>query len=316
MKTIKIILSPVTFIINSLIKGFKILSLFLSKGFYFYLEKFFSLIEKIIPIKLIHKLKITCQKMKTKPSLLVTTIVWFIVILYIFDTLIYTDNTLYTTAAFKDEITPKATIKNNNEPNILTSTETNLYKFYGKYNLDEIDFANLKKANNDIVSWIIVENTNINYPVVQGKDNDYYLTHSFDQSYSSGGWPFLDYRNNGINNDNNTIIYGHNLLNGTAFGSIKKIFKSNKDTKIIILDGNNKYTYQVFSGYEIDPESYYLRTSFNNIEEYSNFLNTLKSRNTLNIDIPISNENIITLSTCTNDNKGRVVIHAKLIETI
>jgi sortase B len=116
-------------------------------------------------------------------------------------------------------------------------------------------------------------------------------------------------------NDQNTIFYGHNLLNGTAFGSIKKIFENPKNNKIMVITSDQKkYTYQIFSGYTIDPETYYLQTNFNSPESYKSFLDTLSNRNTINIDNSVDvNDKIITLSTCTDDNNGRRVIHAKLI---
>ena len=67
----------------------------------------------------------------------------------------------------------------------------------------------LLKENQETVSWITVNGTNINYPVVQHSDNEYYLNHSFDGSENSAGWIFLDYRNNIENTEKNTIIYGH-----------------------------------------------------------------------------------------------------------
>ena len=72
-------------------------------------------------------------------------------------------------------------------------------------NMIDINFNELKNINNDVKGWIKVNGTNINYPFVQSKNNKYYLTHSFDKSYNSAGWLFLDYRNN----NKNTIIYAH-----------------------------------------------------------------------------------------------------------
>lgn len=88
-------------------------------------------------------------------------------------------------------------------------------------NLINVDFNELKKFNSNTKGWIQVNGTNINYPFVQAKDNKFYLTHSFDKSYNSAGWVFLDYRNNINELSKNTIIYAHGRLDTTMFGSLK-----------------------------------------------------------------------------------------------
>lgn len=79
--------------------------------------------------------------------------------------------------------------------------KSNPYWDYIKMNMIDINFNELKNINNDVKGWIKVNGTNINYPFMQSNNNKYYLTHSFDKSYNSAGWLFLDYRNN-INNNN------------------------------------------------------------------------------------------------------------------
>ena len=105
--------------------------------------------------------------------------------------------------------------------------KNNPYWDYIKMNLIDIDFSELKEKNNQTKGWVQVNGTNINYPFVQAKDNSYYLTHSFDKSYNSAGWVFLDYRNNINGDDKNTILYAHGRLDTTMFGSLKNILKSN-----------------------------------------------------------------------------------------
>ncbi|MBR2828433.1 MAG: class B sortase, partial [Bacilli bacterium] len=152
--------------------------------------------------------------------------------------------------------------------------------------------------------------------VVQANDNEYYLNHSFDKSYSLNGWVFMDYRNTMLE-DKNTIFYGHNLLNKTSFGSLVNLFSSNyHDIIIQIITENGVYKYQVFSGYLIDEEVYYLQNNFYSDDDYSKYLEVISKRNILSVDSSVSIEDqIITLSTCTDDNKGRRVIHAKRISS-
>lgn len=85
-----------------------------------------------------------------------------------------------------------------------------------RYELD-VDWASLKAENPDLVAWVQIPDTNIDYPVVQGTDNEYYLHHSFDGADLAVGCPFLDYENQGDLSDNNNFIYGHNMRNGSMF---------------------------------------------------------------------------------------------------
>ena len=98
------------------------------------------------------------------------------------------------------------------------------YWLYIKVPIQNVDLEALKEKNNDTVGFINIKNTNINYPIVQTTNNDYYLNHAYDKSYNEAGWVFMDYRNNNFN-DFNTIIYGHGRLNKTVFGSLKDLLK-------------------------------------------------------------------------------------------
>ena len=195
---------------------------------------------------------------------------------------------------------------------------TSLYDKYESMNMLEVNFDNLKSINPDIVGWIKVPGTKINYPFVHTKDNEYYLKHTFDKTSNKKGWVFLDYRNNIDNLSKNTILYAHGLVNNQMFGSMRNVVKqswyNNKNNYIITVAtprGNQKW--QVFSTYTIEPESYYITTSFKDNDEFNNFINTLKQRSLHNYGVEVSsNDKILTLSSC-YDNKKRMVLHAKLI---
>lgn len=300
-------------------RGFKTLSLFLSRGFYFYFAKFFTGLKKITRLEFLQKPINYFELRREEPSHIVLIIVWFLTLLFLFDSL-YVDNNNMVKELPKEDITSKVAKeevkKDTPKDNDLLSMDFNLYRMYGKYSLKDINITELKKKNPDTVAWIMVEGTSINYPIVQTDNNDYYLQRSFDRTYTYNGWTFMDFRNDSMLNDSNTIFYGHNLLNGTAFGSVRKIFdNAKKANKILVITADGeKHTYKVFSGYEIDPEIYYLQTNFDSLESYSSFLETIKNRSVLNISNEVSTDDkIITLSTCTDDNTGRKVIHAKLI---
>lgn len=191
-----------------------------------------------------------------------------------------------------------------------------------KIEVENIDFNKLINKNPDTIGWIKVLETDINYPVVQTNNNDFYLTHSFDKSYNKAGWIFADYINKNLKNnelDKNTIIYGHNRQNNSMFGTLSNVFKeewlSNKENHYINFSTlNNNMVWEVFSTYIIEKEEYYIQSNFSSNEEYISFLNTIKNRSTYKYDVNISKEDkILTLSTCTNVGEGRTVLHAKLI---
>lgn len=183
----------------------------------------------------------------------------------------------------------------------------------------EIDFNKLKKQNDNAIAWIKVNNTNIDYPVVKTENNNFYLNHSFDKSKNSAGWIFADYRNKFDGTDKNIIIYGHNRRDGTMFGSMKNILDSDwynneGNTEIILNKENETCMYKVFSIYKIETEDYYIKTEFGNDNEFEQFLKTIKERSIKNFDTDVSKkDSVLTLSTCANNNKYRVVLHAKKI---
>jgi len=186
-----------------------------------------------------------------------------------------------------------------------------------KYN---IDFKTLRETNNDTVAYIKVNNTNIDYVVVKGNDNSYYLKHNFEKKWNVSGWIFADYHNKFDESDKNIIIFGHNTRDGSMFGTLKNTlnenwYKNEENQKIVLVTENGTYYYQVFSTYSIKPEDYYINTEFKNNAEFDNFIKKLKSRSLYDYGIEVSGEDkILTLSSCIGDGTKRVVLHAKLIE--
>ena len=189
-------------------------------------------------------------------------------------------------------------------------------------NIMNINFDELKEENSDTVAWIKINNTKIDYPVLQSSDNNFYLTHSFDKTFNKSGWIFADSTNNFSNSnfDKNTVIYGHNRMNDSMFGTLSNIMSYdwlNNDGLIYLYTPYACTIWKVFSTYTINSEDYYIRTSFSSDEEFKTFLETITNRSTFKIDNSVSyNDNIITLSTCNNVGDGRIVVHAKLLEEI
>ena len=215
-----------------------------------------------------------------------------------------------------NELTDNSSSVMVNEP----VSKTDIYFKYKDVPLIDVDINSLKKENNDTIGWIQVMGTNINYPVVQTDNNDYYLTHDFRKNYNRGGWVFLDYRNNIDLLENNTIIYGHRRYNESMFGSLKNVLTkswlNNTDNHIIKVSTlKYNYLFQVFSVYSVPNESYYIKTNFVN-DEYDDFLKTIQDRSIYNFNTEVNNKaKILTLSTCHNDN-DRLVVHSKLITVL
>lgn len=183
-----------------------------------------------------------------------------------------------------------------------------------------VDFTTLKEKNPDTVAWLFINNTNINYPVVQTDNNDYYLTHAFNKSWSGAGWIYMDYRNNSVNLGKNTILYGHSMVDKTMFGSLLNArhewWYGNKDNQVIKMSTpTHNILWQIFSIYKIPPESYYITTDFSSDTDALNFFNTLKGRSYYNFNTEMTKDDrILTLSTCnTSDGSERLVVHAKMI---
>lgn len=181
-----------------------------------------------------------------------------------------------------------------------------------------IDFDKLTQINSDVVGWIEIPNTNINYPILQGKDNEYYLKKDIYKKYNSGGSIFLDYQNNPNFTDDNTVIYGHNLHLGQMFSDLQKILKEELGTDILIkvYFKNQEKQYKVFSSYLSEPIKNPINT---NITDKKTFIEKIIKDSQIDFNImPNEQDEILTLSTCDRTGKKRIIVHAVgiLTETI
>ena len=216
-----------------------------------------------------------------------------------------------------------------NETTLITEKEKTITSKKGKatYNYkypDDLSFLNVNlnpylRINPETVAWIQVNGTIISYPVVKHKDNNYYLNHDFYKRKTEIGAIFADYRDNFDEFNDNNIIYGHNIVNGTMFGQLPRVlgksWQSNPNYHYVKLSTKKTNTiWKIFSVYEITPTIDYLQSKFNSIDTYNEFLTLIKNRSTFDFNTNIdTNDKIITLSTCNNIGNKRVVVHAKLI---
>lgn len=173
----------------------------------------------------------------------------------------------------------------------------------------------------DAKAWLKVDGTSIDTAVFQAKDNERYLRKDRDNVNTNWGEEFLDYRCN-INNmsdKSHFIIYGHNTEKDTCFTPLlkykdKKFFDDHKTIQFSTLKGN--YTWEIFSVYITDADFFYIKTVFKDLNEYGNFLNSVKEKSMYDTKISVNNtDTILTLSTCDYSKKdGRFVVQAKLVK--
>ena len=192
-------------------------------------------------------------------------------------------------------------------------------KVYNLIREEKEESDNLFEKNIDYRGWIKIDNTNINYPILQGQDNEEYLYKDINNEYIVSGSIFMNYLNNGFD-DQNTVLFGHNMKNGTMFANLKKykeedFFYNNNDIEIELSNGQY-LKYKVFSVYITDINDNYTKTSFEDKDEYKEFLERIKNKSIYKSDISVNeNDKIITLSTCSYEfDDARLVVTGKLID--
>lgn len=184
-------------------------------------------------------------------------------------------------------------------------------------------FYHLQDINQDIIGWIEIEGTAINYPILQTADNDFYLNQNYLKEEARAGSIFLDYRNSIESFGKNTIIYGHRMKDGSMFAGLKKYLDRDfaREHSIILLDTlYESIELEVFAAYRTTTDFYYIDTDFSDDEEYSDFIDAIQEKNSIQTDVVInSDDSIVTLSTCDyglDSEDGRLVVHAKVIKNI
>lgn len=196
-----------------------------------------------------------------------------------------------------------------------------------KYIFTSDQFDKLYNINNDFRGWITIPNTKVNYPIMQGVNDNFYLSAGFDKKEVNGGSIFIPNKIANPFEAQNTIIHGHHMKNGSMFGTLKK-FKNEdffNDNKIIYISLRDKcLRYEIFSVYIVpaieeivDTKSSPYRYIITENDEYVNYLNKLKKKSLYNrsdIGNFTKEDKIITLSTCSYEYEtARMIIHAKLI---
>lgn len=184
-----------------------------------------------------------------------------------------------------------------------------------KLTMDRIN-GDLKAVNPDYIGWITVANTTIDHPIVQAKDNDYYLRRDIYGVKSRHGTVFMDYRNNKDFSDHHTVIYGHSMRDGTMFRPFdqyknESFFLENPTISIRTLKGFR--TYRIFSVYLVDAKKRGLEipANFKPVDELIKYY-TSESKYKTNTDTSKA-DHVLTFVSCNYDiENGRIIVHAVL----
>ncbi|MBC1343448.1 class B sortase [Listeria welshimeri] len=182
------------------------------------------------------------------------------------------------------------------------------------------ELKSLQKLNKDMAGWLTIADTEIDYPILQSTDNDYYLHHNYKNEKARAGSIFKDYRNTNEFLDKNTIIYGHNMKDGSMFADLRKyldkdFFKAHPTFSYE--SGLANYKVEIFSVYETTTDFYYIETDFPGKQDFDDYLEKVQQQSIYKSNVKVSSKDrIITLSTCDTEKdyeKGRMVIQGKLV---
>ncbi len=202
-------------------------------------------------------------------------------------------------------------IYNKKSANLIKDIVNENFEEAKEENRNPVNFEELKNINKDTIAWIRIKDTNINYPIVQTDDNEYYLKKDVNQNYSTCGWIFMNYKNSSNFSDRNTVLYGHNIKSGLMFSDLQKIYKNELGTDIVIeiYTETEKLEYKVYSSYLTEPEEYSIKVLLDEDSE-KEYLQEILNRSSIMYNIvPDKSDKLITLSTCDNSGKNRILVH-------
>ena len=192
-----------------------------------------------------------------------------------------------------------------------------------------LQLEELQKENEEIIGWLEIEGTNINYPVLQTSDNDYYLTHNYKKEKASTGSIFLDKDFDLINGSSNYLIYGHRNKSGLMFEDLIKYAEEDfykEHTKIRFTTNKDDSIYEILSVFysrvyyksEQNVFRYYYFVNANNEQEYNDFVNNAKKVSLYDTGVTAKyGDQLLTLSTCEySQEDGRFAVVCKKIEDV
>ena len=166
-----------------------------------------------------------------------------------------------------------------------------------------VNIKGLQQFYPELSAWLRSDATGIDYPVMHGKDNEYYLTRLYDGTYNVNGSIFVDYRNTGVLTDDNTVIYGHNMKNHGMFNPLNE-YKSQSfyddNPTMMLCTSEGDLTVDLICGTVEDGNDEFVQFDFDNFEEMCSYVDRLKARSTFKCDVVLQpGDRLVSLCTCT-----------------
>lgn len=181
-----------------------------------------------------------------------------------------------------------------------------------------MDFSPLKEVSSDIIGWIRAEGTNIDYPIAQTDNNDFYLSHLYNGEWNNSGTIFADYRNIGDFSDRNTVIYGHYMKNGTMFQALEEYKDQefyNVNPTMTIFTPNGDYTVELICGTVEDGNNQFVKFDFDTEEDFMQYIEGFRSHSTFVSDVELHpGDKIVSLCTCSYEwENARYMVIGRLV---
>lgn len=165
-----------------------------------------------------------------------------------------------------------------------------------------MDFTELLKTNSDIKGWIFGEGTNVDYPILQTDDNDFYMDHLYNKEANSSGSIFADYRNESDFSDRNTVLYGHHMGNGTMFGSIEHYASQDfydATPTMMLYTPEGDYRIELICGTHESGDEQFVEFNFKTEEDFQKYVESFRERSTFKSDVQVQpGDKLISLCTC------------------
>lgn len=212
------------------------------------------------------------------------------------------------------------TAETEKQTGVITEDENGNVKILGKIAKvkKRVDFEELQKINPEIIGWLYVEAIDsINYPIAQTDDNAYYLSHTFKKTDNIAGSIFLDCDTKPNFTESNSVVYGHNMKNGSMFGKLNLFYKEEtyEESKYFwIYTPDLYYKYEIFSCTEVGAISKTYQRQFESDRDFEDYLQTMQENSVIKTDTKVTaSDKIVTLSTCTASSDVRFVVQGKLV---
>lgn len=188
-----------------------------------------------------------------------------------------------------------------------------------------VNWDELRTVNSDVVGWILIPNTNISYPIVQTKNNEYYLNMTFEKQSNYAGAIFMDKDAQGDFSDNNTFIYGHNTRHGTMFGQLENFVEAdffNTNPYMYIFTPEQNYRGEIISFHSTKAGTDFYQYGIKDVDQWQRYLDLIRNVELVHKDVALGqSDRLVSLSTCSYEIQGeltdqRYLLHAKLVPWI